>query len=76
MVDFAIDTAGVVLAYLTAGIVGGAMGEIIIALVTGGIVGAVFAIVGSTVPAPPNIAGLMGVVGITAGYAIVSSIKG
>jgi XapX domain-containing protein len=76
MMDFIIDTSGVVLAYLTAGIIGGPVGEVVVALITGAMVGAVFAVVGSTVPAPPNLAGLMGVIGITAGYAITTSIRG
>jgi XapX domain-containing protein len=76
MVDFLIDTAGVVLAYLTAGVIGGPVGESLVALMTGALVGSVFALVGSTVPAPPNIPGVLGVVGITLGFMAVSHFKG
>lgn len=76
MMDFIIDTAGVVLAYLTAGFIGGPVGEALVALLTGAVVGSVFAIVGSTVPAPPNIPGVLGVVGITLGFMLVSHLKG
>lgn len=52
------------------------MGEYILPLVTGGIVGAAFALAGATVPAPPNIPGVLGVVGITLGYMVVANFKG
>lgn len=52
------------------------MGEYILPLVTGSIVGAAFALAGATVPAPPNIPGVLGVVGITLGYMVVAHFKG
>lgn len=51
------------------------IGEYLLPLVTGGIIGAAFSIVGATVPAPPNIPGVLGVVGITIGYILVSAVK-
>lgn len=52
------------------------MMEYLIPLVTGAIVGAVFAAVGAYVPAPPNIPGVLGVVGITLGYMAAAYLKG
>jgi len=52
------------------------MWDYIVPLLTGGIVGAVFAVVGANVPAPPNIPGVLGVVGITVGYMITASLRG
>ena len=49
--------------------------DYLLPLITGGIVGAAFAIAGATVPAPPNIPGVLGVVGITLGYMAISFIK-
>ncbi len=51
------------------------MSEYLLPLVTGGIVGAVFSLAGATVPAPPNIPGVLGVVGITLGYMVVASLR-
>jgi XapX domain-containing protein len=45
------------------------------ALVTGVLVGVVFAIVKSPIPAPPTIAGILGIAGISFGFAIASSFK-
>lgn len=42
--------------------------DYIIPLITGAAVGFVFSVVGAYVPAPPNIQGVLGVVGITVGY--------
>jgi len=50
--------------------------EILKAIVTGGIVGAGFALAQSPVPAPAVLAGVAGVFGIWAGYALVIFIKG
>lgn len=52
------------------------MGDYILPLITGGVVGAVFAAAGATVPAPPNIPGVLGVVGITLGYMAVAHLRG
>lgn len=50
--------------------------EYLIPLVTGIAVGAIFSLAGATVPAPPNIPGVLGVVGITLGYMVVSHFRG
>lgn len=50
--------------------------DYIIPLVTGALVGALFSAVGTYVPAPPNIQGVLGVVGITLGFMVVSQLKG
>ena len=42
--------------------------DYIIPLLIGGAVGFIFAGLGAYVPAPPNIQGVLGVVGITLGY--------
>ena len=52
------------------------MVEVLLSVVTGIVVGGVFALVGATVPAPPNLAGVMGVVGITLGYLVVIGLRG
>ncbi|SHJ79337.1 XapX domain-containing protein [Anaerobranca californiensis DSM 14826] len=44
------------------------MKDIILALVAGGLVGAIFGKVGLPIPAPANVAGLMGIAGIMLGY--------
>lgn len=51
------------------------MVEVIVSTVTGLVVGSAFALVGATAPAPPSVAGVMGVVGITLGYLLVSAVK-
>lgn len=43
----------------------------VLALVTGLLTGALFAYVGVPVPAPPELPGVMGIVGIYLGYRIV-----
>ncbi|QNO15120.1 DUF1427 family protein [Alkalicella caledoniensis] len=48
------------------------MREVILALLAGGAVGAIFAKVGLPVPAPPNLAGLMGIAGIMFGYILAN----
>lgn len=50
--------------------------DILIATAVGMLVGGTFALFGAQVPAPPNIAGVMGVVGITVGYMLVTQLKG
>jgi XapX domain-containing protein len=43
-----------------------------LALLTGTVCGAVFALVKLPIPAPPTIAGLLGVVGVWAGFALIT----
>lgn len=50
--------------------------DYIIPLITGILVGGLFSAVGAYVPAPPNIQGVLGVVGITLGFMIVTQLKG
>lgn len=45
----------------------------LLALVTGAIVGIVFNLTELPIPAPPKLAGIMGIVGIYAGYRLVES---
>jgi XapX domain-containing protein len=45
--------------------------DILMTALTGGIVGAVFALFKLPVPAPQVFAGVMGIVGLWAGYALV-----
>jgi XapX domain-containing protein len=45
--------------------------EVLLATATGVIAGAVFALVDVPIPAPPALAGVMGIVGIFLGYKIV-----
>lgn len=52
------------------------MFEVLISLLSGLLVGGFFGAVGAAVPAPPNVAGVMGIVGITLGYAFVSMLRG
>lgn len=44
---------------------------VMIALLTGAVVGALFRFLGIPVPAPPTLAGIMGIVGIYLGYTLV-----
>ncbi|MCS7245913.1 MAG: DUF1427 family protein [candidate division WOR-3 bacterium] len=44
------------------------MKEIILSFFTGFITGLLFSLLKLPIPAPPNIAGIMGIVGIFAGY--------
>ena len=50
------------------------MKEVIMATVTGVAVGALFAFLKLPVPAPPTLAGLMGIVGIFIGYILMTHI--
>lgn len=43
----------------------------LLALLTGFITGAVFSLAGVPIPAPPSIAGVLGIVGIYLGYKLV-----
>ncbi len=43
----------------------------VLALLTGFLAGAIFAFVGVPIPAPPTIAGVLGIVGIYLGFKIV-----
>lgn len=43
-------------------------------LALGFLVGAIFAIFALPVPAPANLAGVLGIVGLTVGYALVRSV--
>ena len=51
------------------------MKEIIYVTVTGLSCGAVFALLKLPIPAPPTIAGIMGIVGIFVGYFIVNYLR-
>ncbi|AGM11942.1 hypothetical protein DNAM5_83 [Haloarcula californiae tailed virus 1] len=44
---------------------------VLLSLVTGMFVGALFAYVDLPVPAPPNLAGVMGIVGIYVGFKLI-----
>jgi len=46
--------------------------EVIYALLSGFIVGAVFSFFDLSIPAPPNLAGLMGIVGIYLGFVVIN----
>ncbi|MUV87142.1 XapX domain-containing protein [Natronomonas sp. CBA1123] len=43
----------------------------VLALLTGFLAGAAFAFVGVPIPAPPNVAGVLGIVGIYLGFKLV-----
>jgi len=47
-----------------------------LALGSGVLAGAIFAFIKLPIPAPPSLAGLLGVVGITVGYMIVTKLGG
>jgi len=49
--------------------------DYLVPLVSGVLVGGAFAAVGAYVPAPPNIQGVLGVVGITLGYMLITAAK-
>jgi len=50
------------------------MKEIVLALISGMIVGGVFSLIKLPIPAPSNIAGVMGIVGIFLGYVLIKFI--
>jgi XapX domain-containing protein len=45
--------------------------EAVLALLTGFLTGAVFRFLNVPIPAPPNLAGILGIVGIFLGYAVL-----
>ncbi len=51
------------------------MKEVLLAFLTGFITGAVFSLIKLPIPAPPTLAGLMGIIGIFAGYIFIQYIK-
>lgn len=51
------------------------MSQVVLSLVLGGITGVLFAVFGLPVPAPANLAGLMGIVGLFLGYLVGSYLK-
>ncbi|WP_096437695.1 XapX domain-containing protein [Alteribacter populi] len=52
------------------------MQEILLALIAGLVVGVVFAIIKLPIPAPPAIAGIVGIFGIYLGYKLFGLIAG
>ena len=48
------------------------MREVILSVLTGGLAGVIFALFKLPVPAPPVFAGVAGIIGLWAGYALVS----
>ena len=52
----------------------GGVKDILLALVSGIIVGGVFSLIKLPIPAPSNIAGVMGIVGIFLGYVLIKLI--
>ena len=51
------------------------MRDSLLSFLTGGLLGATFAVVKLPVPAPQVFAGVTGVIGIWAGYALVAALK-
>ncbi|MEO0139227.1 MAG: DUF1427 family protein [candidate division WOR-3 bacterium] len=47
------------------------MKEIVLAFLTGFITGAIFSMAKLPIPAPPTLAGVMGIIGIFLGYVVV-----
>ncbi|WP_049926016.1 XapX domain-containing protein [Halopiger goleimassiliensis] len=47
---------------------------VVLGLLTGGITGAFFALFDVPIPAPPELPGLMGIVGIYLGYKLVTAL--
>lgn len=52
------------------------MKEILLSTVTGVVVGVIFSILKFPIPAPPTLAGIMGVVGIFLGYILTQMFMG
>jgi XapX domain-containing protein len=50
------------------------MSQVALSIITGAVCGVVFALMRLPVPAPPVFAGVAGIVGLWAGYAIVSRV--
>lgn len=50
--------------------------DVVVSLITGGIVGGAFALTSAPVPAPPVVAGVAGILGITLGYSLLRSVLG
>ncbi|MCK8817835.1 DUF1427 family protein [Natroniella sulfidigena] len=50
------------------------MNQALISTLSGAVVGALFSFLSLPVPAPPNLAGVMGVVGIYLGFIIMNSL--
>ena len=50
--------------------------DIVVSLFTGGLVGAAFALASAPVPAPPVVAGVAGILGITIGYSALKAVTG
>lgn len=47
--------------------------DLVLPLLTGLVVGALFAVIDLPIPAPPEIAGVMGIAGIYAGFQLVKN---
>jgi XapX domain-containing protein len=52
------------------------MRETILSVLTGGVAGVLFALLKLPVPAPPVFAGVAGIVGLWAGYALITRLFG
>lgn len=52
------------------------MVETLFAFGVGSVVGVIFAVLGVPVPAPPTVAGVAGILGLTIGYAALSGLRG
>ncbi|MFD2043599.1 XapX domain-containing protein [Ornithinibacillus salinisoli] len=50
------------------------MGVVIISFLTGIALGIVFSLLKLPIPAPPNFAGVMGIVGVYAGFVLINNI--
>lgn len=50
--------------------------DVVVSIFTGGLVGAAFAITSAPVPAPPVVAGVAGILGITLGYSFLRTVLG
>jgi XapX domain-containing protein len=52
------------------------MREVILSVFTGGLAGVIFALFKLPVPAPPVFAGVAGIIGLWAGYALITRMIG
>lgn len=50
--------------------------DVVVSLITGSLVGGAFALTSAPVPAPPVVAGVAGILGITLGYSLLRSVLG